>query len=301
MSVRSGPIPQEIRALSSPAIKNVLIATDFSQCAENAISTAAGVARRFGAAVHILHVLGREPRTAHPTATSTLQRQCEEALDRLRFLSRSEAFQHIVCHLIAQPGAVADVTAKLVDELGIDLVVLGTHGRRGLEHLVVGSAAQEIMRRANCAVMTVGPHVYERGIATGAIGSIVYATDFSTGSLRALEYAVAFARANCSRIIAFHAIPVPNAAIDSIMDMNEENRRVKEQLRQLVPSDINYEVAVCHGPAADMILDIAGKQRTDLIVMGAHAGGPASAHLPWATAHQVVSGAECPVLTVRAR
>lgn len=288
------------QCVSSPQIRKILLATDFSDCAESTISTAAAIARRFRSAIYILHVLPHERRLLRQKTSPAIGDQCEEALDRLRSVSQAEPLKDLLCHLIAEPGKVADVTVSVLERLGIDLIILGTHGRRGLQHLVVGSSAQEIMRRADCAVMTIGPHISGGGIATGAINAILYATDFSPGSLLALEYANYLARANGARIIAFHSIAVPSPSIDALMDMDEENRRVLNQLRELMPHDIVHEVAVSHGSAADGILDLAHRRRADLIVMGAHAGSSASAHLPWATAHQVVCEAECPVLTIRA-
>lgn len=74
-----------------------------------------------------------------------------------------------------------NVVSELVTEFKVDLIVLGTHGHGGLRHLVLGSVAEQIFRRAACPVLTVGPGAHD-GLAQGKLNTIVYATNFSPAS-----------------------------------------------------------------------------------------------------------------------
>lgn len=285
-----------VQALTDAKFKNLLIATDFSSCADSAMPIAAAIARQFQSKVHILHVLGRESTDFISKPGASKHRQCEQALEQLQILSHTEPFKDILCHLVVQPGDVADIVFELAVNLNIDLIVLGTHGRRGIKHLVMGSVAEQIMHRAMCAVLTIGPHMQSSGMARGAINSIVYATRFSPGSVHALDYAISFARAHPCRLIVFHGVPIE--AVGARTDLQELIRRTKKRLEDLIPKDIEHELVIGSSPAADGILQLATERGADLIVMGARSRALGEA--PWATTHRVVCGAECPVLTVRA-
>ena len=83
---------------------------------------------------------------------------------------------------------------ELIDRLHIDLIVLGTHGRGGIKKLVLGSVAEEIINRAPCAVLTVGPQVHARLTSEFKLRRILCATDLRAGSDRVLTYALSLAR-----------------------------------------------------------------------------------------------------------
>lgn len=198
-------------------------------------------------------------------------------------------------------GQVWEVLAALIQQHDIDLLVLGTRGRRGLKKLVLGSVAEQIFRQAACPVLTVGPHVAGDGMAEVKFARILFATDFSSGSLQALPYAVLLARTNSSHLILLHALAASTeVSWEAVIDGFAGKR---QQVANLVPAmqDVQPEVMVECGPAAETILKVATSRKADLIVMGAHRASIHSLapHLPWATASAVVAQACCPVLTVR--
>jgi nucleotide-binding universal stress UspA family protein len=216
------------------------------------------------------------------------------AMDNLR---RSEAFKDVLCTQSVERGEVLEVVFKLVSRLHADLVILGTHGRRGLKYVVLGSLAEQVFRHARCPVLTVGPLVHNRGVAEGRIDRILFATDLSPASLRALEYALYIARTSYAELILLHAIF--HLSEYPLLDLDEEVREVRRRLTDLVvKSGVDYQVAVGSGPATEVILAAAEESRADLVVMGAHHGGLASAHAPWAIMHEVVCRTPCPALIV---
>lgn len=286
-------------------LKNILFATDFSTCSEAAVPTARSLAVRFGATMHVLHVLPPEPRTEVPMDATPVaaDRQWHEVEQQMaQFLIRNP-LKGVTHEVIMERGPLWHVLEAVMREKEIDLIIVGTHGRRGLKKLVLGSAAEEIFRRARCPVLTVGPHMAKDGLEEGRIKSIVYATDFSGGSMQALPYALGLARENQARLTLVHALPtlqeMPPVELDQIAE------GCRERLLQLVPpvaqAACSAEATVRFGSAAEAILHEATDRHAELIVMGARraAIGVASAHLPWATAHRVVCEAPCPVLTVR--
>lgn len=282
---------------ASPKFLNVLFATDFSPCSEAALPYARAIAERYGSTIHLVHVYSSEPLVGPlgvPIEDVEIERTAAQT--RMDKFCECDAVKHTLHTVTLQKGVVSEVISQLVGDLGIDLIVLGTHGRRGVRHFVLGSVAEQIFRHATCPVMTVGPEAHD-GLSAGKIGSILYATDFSSGSQHAFSYALSLARSGKARLTLLHAIE--DELLISFGD--QAFSIVKSRLGQLMPegSGVDYSVIAECGPATDMILKAAKYAGADLIVMGARKGAAASAHSPWATAHRVVCCATCPVLTVR--
>jgi universal stress protein A len=134
----------------------ILHPTDFSDCSRWAASIAADLAQRHDALVLVLHVvetLGPENVT-YGEAVS--QRQPEGYRQRLDLdLRRSVPLPGVMVEYLLAEGDPATEIDRVARERGCDLIVLGTHGRKGLAHLLMGSVAEEVVRRALCPVLIV--------------------------------------------------------------------------------------------------------------------------------------------------
>lgn len=235
----------------------------------------------------------------------------------LKAMQASVFFSDVAHTATVERGEVWEVLASLVEEKKIDLIVVGTHGRRGLKKLVLGSTAEQVFRQARCPVLTIGPHASSLDMARAGIAPILFATDFSAGSQHALPYAVSLARANHSGLILLHAVPptvgVMPGSLEA-MTINVEcpaelvanaveaaRRRMEELISAQAIQELKPEIVIDCGEAVALILNTAESRRAGLIVMGAHRASlhSVAAHLPWATASSVVREAHCPVLTVR--
>jgi nucleotide-binding universal stress UspA family protein len=283
----------------TPTFQNILFATDFSPCSDAALLFARGLADRFGSTLHLVHVTdGPSPDGELGAEFPELKRPEREAHELLEKLAKSDALRGVQCTQTVTQGEVAHAIIHLSQDAHLDLIVLGTHGRHGLRHLILGSVAEQVFRNANCPVLTVGPQVSRRGLALGKVGAILFATDFSPASLHAFEYALPLARVHRAKVVLVHAVegnpPLLNFADDSMVS-------ARRRLGELVPPDTEVEtkVVVEAGPAAPVILRTASEATADLIVTGVHRRlGASGHHLPWATAHEVLCSACCPVLTV---
>jgi nucleotide-binding universal stress UspA family protein len=112
--------------------------------------------------------------------------------------------EFILCY-----GGVWEELQAIIFQKQVDLVVVGTHGRRGIENVPLGSVAERIFRDATCPVLTVGPYSYResRVDLTGEIRTYLFATDFGEASLRALPRAVSLANQTKARLILLHVLP----------------------------------------------------------------------------------------------
>ena len=282
------------------ALKNVLFTTDFSPVSETALFFAESVARRYGSKLTVTHVISPlETRMVPPEGWGA----CQQALDE----AASQQMDHLEQRLGALPhelviwhGLVDDVISELIEKTDADLLVMGTHGRSGVSRFLMGSVAEEVFRQAACPVLTIGPKVSAQAPHEAEFKEIIFATDLNPKSLAA-PYALSLAQEFQARLTVVHVAP-------QVADVETDSERIIEELHSLVPADAEMwcrpEYMFKFGTPAARILEVAAEKHADLIVLGVrsaagHVG--AATHAAAATAHSVVSCAECPVLTVRER
>jgi len=288
--------------VSRIAINTILFATDFSPVSERALLYAIAIAKRCKSRLLLTHaVLPLMPITAEAgtlllDSSPQYERLQTEAERRMNDLCASEALKAVPHEAIVRPGEVLDTISEIIRERDVELVILGTHGLAGLQRIIFGSLAEGILREITCPVMIVGPNVVP--LASEHFSRIVYATTFSDASLRALHYALLIAHADQANLTLLHILPKSEAAHG--MASEQLKRKYTDKLIDLVPLEGDFwlktETVVEFGVPSEEIVRIAGIQRADLIVMGAHPALTASTHLP-STAHYVLQHARCPVLT----
>jgi nucleotide-binding universal stress UspA family protein len=285
------------------ALRNILVATDFSPCAQSALLHGLNLALHYGSKLYTVNVLPHTPfvESAQPDPEA-VRRAMEK---NMRDFAKN--FQQIQHTELIEDGEVASVLARLVQDHHIDLIVLGTQGRTGLEKFLLGSVAEEVFRTAPCPVLTVGPHVSRRAIAS-RFQHILYATDFGTESVHALPHALSLAEEHDARLTLLHVVhedgvalsePVPGAM--PVMTPYELVSDGEKRLRELIPvhNSLRHqpEFMVQFGDAADTILRMA-RDEVDLIVLGAKQSWTLAKHLGGSVAYRLVCEASCPVLSV---
>ncbi len=211
-------------------------------------------------------------------------------------LIRSEAWKDVKHRELIEQGKIPEVLSRLVLKHGIDLIVIGTGGRRGLRKRLLGSVAEEVFRHAECPVLTVGPHV-TRWRTEGSLQHILFATDFGLEAAHALPYAISLAEKNRALLTLLHVAPQPGD------NPSEVAARTEKQLRALIPRGRRLwhepEYRVEFGSPAEAILRIAA-YTVDMIVLGVKRPGALTKYLGEGVAYRVVCEAPCRVLTVSA-
>jgi len=286
------------------SIKNIVFATDFSPAAEAALPYAIGLAQRYGASIHGLHV--RFPAT-YPVVGPEAMPQVMEAAEEQAKIESQQLHQMLagVPHEVSVgEGDIWPMISEIAGEKKADLIVVGTHGRTGVTRVLLGSVAEEIFRKATCPVLTVGPHVSKDTERRLEMKEILYATDFSTESLAALPFAVSLAQEHLARLTLLHVVSQPK--VGELVHAEQYAESTMRRLRALVPAEAESwcepNCRMEQGPEAEKILEVAVALGADLIVLGIHGttdGTGARTHLAESIAHRVVTQARCPVLTVR--
>ena len=288
------------------ALKNILFSTDFSSCSNAALPYALSIGRRFEAKLFVAHIMptAAEMFTAPdvwPTAFEEEEKKVKEYMDRME-----KQMQGLPHDMLTARGKVSDALAQIIDRHAIDLLVLGTRGRSGIGKLLLGSVAEDVLRRAACPVLSVGPDVSSEPGDEIRFRRILFATDFSDESLAALPYAISLAEEDQAQLSLLHVIEHPAAGI---VDLEAITASAMRRLKGLVPAEAepwcHAECLIEFGqqltPPAERILDVAADRDADLIVLGVrpvHGNFGLVTHLASTTAH-ILTQAACPVLTVR--
>jgi nucleotide-binding universal stress UspA family protein len=294
------------------SLKNILLATDFSGASEKAFNYAVAVARRYGSKIFLMHVMPAEsvsfiPEFQDQHRRGEVQRQLES------MASRSELNQ-IPHETVMRAGSVWSMVSAVIRQQDIELVVLGTHGRSGLKKLVLGSVGEEVVRRAGCPVLTVGPHIDASLAGAAVFERILFATDFHSASTKAFDYALYLANEQQAKLMLLHvmapaALPGPGQSFWNEPAITQWKNRVQANItgklrNLLLPVRLwsEPECVVSFDFIADGILKTAAARKADLIVMGAKRSPlvKVSVHSFGAISYEVIRRANCPVLTVSA-
>ena len=138
--------------------KHILVPTDLSEGADQALDYACDLARTLDAELHLLNVVGIPalgvPELGVALASTVIDQLVVENQTALQELARTRCTARLGQVLI-KAGDPRDMINQTARELGIDLIVMGTHGRRGITRALLGSVAETVVRSAPCAVLTV--------------------------------------------------------------------------------------------------------------------------------------------------
>ncbi len=298
MSTQLSPVAP----VTQVTVKNILFPTDFSEASEHALEYAKLLARRYGATIHAVHVFtpdlyGALPAEALSSAVVRMRRDVHERMDEMHH--KMDGLHHAT---FVSEGPLWTVVDHVIENQEIDLIVLGTSARTGVERLLLGSVAEEIFRRSPVPVLTVGPRARQAGEEVH-FNHILFATDLNGTNERAAQYAIALAQEYQSKLTLLHVID--DVKGEAATDLARVTTYFSEKLHALVPAEAELwcqpEVVIRCGKPADQILAVEQERPTDLIILGAkHSEHTlAATHFRWPTAAHVVHDADCPVLTVR--
>jgi nucleotide-binding universal stress UspA family protein len=299
-------------------IDRVLCPVDFSDCSQHALMHAAALARWYEATLTVLHVhrIGVPPAALAPgvgpvpfdVLVLTPVERARLVADLQRFTATTGTSGVTVEFKIAEGPTVTSICDEAAAGRA-DVMVVGTHGRSGVERLVLGSIAEKLLRKAPCSVLAVPPAAAAPP-APRLFSSIVVATDFSESSDRALQYAFSLAQEADADLTVLHVVDAPQTAgewvYDSI-DMSHLVTAMTEQARarlaEAIPASVRDWCRVRErleeGRPFRQIVRVAEEQHAGLIVVGVHSSGPVERFFVGSTANQVVRHAPCPVLCVR--
>lgn len=291
------------------ALTRILYATDLSSASMPAWRMSQALARATKAQVVVLHVMPTLPIPMEGYFDArTYQRLMDEGRSEaeadLKALAEDRIDPALRVEVRLESGGIAHRILEVAE--GADLIVVGTHGRTGLNRLLLGSVAEQVLALATCAVVTVRPLPGLRALS-GPHARLVFPTDFSPACAKAWPWARALAVALNAEVDLVHV--TYEVAPDWYGDPGLV-ARASEAMRQVARESAERFIATCglpadrvhvhitHGVATDRIVHWAQARKADLIVLGTHGRTGIFRLALGSVTRGVLHAAPCPVLTV---
>jgi nucleotide-binding universal stress UspA family protein len=296
-------------------LENILVPVDFSQPASKAIRYGMSLAIQFRARLVLAHVV---PSLAmfdygFPERIQELEKLAfESARKSLDESIPADCRNLVKIDSIIKGGDVREELLRIIHDEKIDLVVMGSHGRRNIERFFLGSTTEHILRKVPVPVLTVsritpGHEIHAPGPVP--VRRIVYAADLSESAEIGLQYSAELARAFGAELELVHVIDpietgqwgieVPGALpfdISAILEIARE--RLQEIVEGAEIDDLKVKISVVEGLPHNTIIRFADEVNADLIVQNLKSKGVLERVMLGATAERVIRASHIPVLSI---
>jgi nucleotide-binding universal stress UspA family protein len=294
-------------------IKLILCPIDFSEFSVSAYQHALSVAEHYRAKLVAQHIveLWRHP-AADFVASAGLYEEYSQALresgkEQLQEFVKKHTNDEIQPELVVQTGVAADSILSFAQLQKADVIVMGTHGRRGFDRLMLGSVTDRVMRTAPCPVL-VASKPPQGSVAVGKerghvhhLSRILFCADFSENSEGALKYAISATAEYDAELTLLHVVEgVPSQA-----ETEEAMAAAAERLDKLIPLEgrktLKIKTAVRIGKPYAQIIQLALETQIDLVTMGVRGRGALDVAVFGSTTYRVMQLGSCPVLAVHSQ
>lgn len=288
-----------VRSGTSLSFKNILFLTDFSHASAGALAYSLAFARQFKAKLFPAHVM--DPMLPELGSVPSEQAINYQEEQKHRQLSRMVEYNGISFQPLLSRCDFEVAMSHWIAEHGIDLIVVGTHGRSRVQRFLLGSTSEVVLHNSPCPVLTIGPHVDVPRVFSLRLDNILFAAELGAQSKHAIDYALALATERYAQLTLLHVLPEESR---NYPDRTRVLRFAMDELQCLLPTDASScckaELAVDAGDPAERIVQHASNEKADLIVMGLATNSDFSAKGSSGVTCRVAAAAPCPVLSVPA-
>jgi nucleotide-binding universal stress UspA family protein len=303
-------------------LNRIVCPVDFSDCSRHAFDHAVAIARWYEAELAVLHVFtDRQPVDMIPTLAGPslrtpvrpgLGRQQEVAREVHRFVKGSDIEGVDVEEMVQEaPDIATEILARGAVRKA-DLLVLGSHGRSGVQRILLGSVTERVLRTSEIPTLVIPARADHVSFGHAApFKRILCPIDFSSSALDALSLAMALAEEGDADLTILHVVDTPPELVDAAMVSGaavadicaKAEASCRRRMESLVPESVRsyctVDGVVANGRPSTEILRLAHEGRADLIVMGVHDRGAIDLMVFGSKTHEVIRSSQCPVLTVR--
>lgn len=288
-------------------IKNILCPVDFSEFSEKAFDYACSLAKRYEARLYVQHIIPPLTDYYGQVPAGWCQQYHKESRekseDELRKLIGRAAFNGFRPQFVVEVGSPAQSILQFSERESIDLIVMGTHGFKGMDRLVMGSVTEKVLRKAHCPVLAVRKPLHDfvapkQKDDCVKLRKILLATDFSDTGQRAFAYALSLAMEYNAELTLLHVLEeVPRDE-----ELATVTARLSHKLEALVPADApnwcTIKSAIRVGKPYQEIVQLALESQADLIVLGVRGRSAPDLAVFGSTTYRVLQLGSAPVLAV---
>lgn len=293
-------------------IQRIVVPTDFSEDAHEALRYAAVLARDAGAMLSVVHIVETFPFVAERNrhdVQSLVEREMQAAREHVQRDIEPFVAQQILIEPVVLTGKAKRELLRFVQHHDADLVVLGTHGHSLIERMIWGSVTEHLMRTSPCPTLTINTALTRR--SAEHLQHILVPTDFSRHAERAWQYALALAKTRSSTLHLVHVLEpvlmVNEFAAVPMEDDEERDAKARAGAEDLFEPfvaeaeelGVAVETAVLKGYTDIELAVYMRHNAIDLVCLGAHGKRGFEKFLLGSTTARVLKASLCPVLVVR--
>jgi len=287
--------------------ERILCPVDFSESSAKACEYAFSLAKHYQAKLFLEHVVQpltvAYPYYAVPMLPGDMYFDLDsEAQKHLQEFANGCRRDGVQPELFVHKGLLPEGILASAHRNDVDLIVVGTHGRQGLDRWTLGSVTEKVLRKARCPVLAVRKPAHdfvtsEEGADPVQLRKILFCTDFSDRAHHALAYAFSLAMEYNAELTLLHVLDSSSA-----MDLEAEMAAATQQLEQPIPPDVrnwwSIKTVVRIGRPYQEIIQLAFETQTDLVIMGVRGKGALDLALFGSTTQRVLQLGSCPILAV---
>jgi len=273
-------------------MKKILVPTDFSQEAENALKVAAQIAKKHGSEIYLLHMLEIPMQeidavNAHVEVPEVMFFM-KMAHKKFEEIMESDYLKGITVHEIVKPEATFNSVVEICHEQGAEIIIMGSHGASGFKEMFVGSNAEKVVRMSDIPVLVIKNEHEEF-----SIDDLVFASDFKNDSKETYRQATEFATAFDAQI---HLLMVNTAG--NFTTTKKANERINAFIEGYTFK--NYTVNIYNDESVEKgILNFSKDIDADLIGISTHGRQGIAHFFNGSISEDLVNHAKRPVITFK--
>jgi nucleotide-binding universal stress UspA family protein len=289
-------------------IERILCPIDFSESSVLAYDYAESIAWHYKATLLLQHVVDSltpyYPYHAFPDAYDEICRKLRaEAVQQLQEFAKTHNRRGVQTQCTVQDGDVTDLILEVAGHRAVNLIVMGTHGLRGIDHLTLGSVTEKVLRKARCPVLAVCKPAHHFAAQAGVpelveLQRILYCTDFSEHSEQAWDHAVSLAVEYHAELTVLHVLEDIPGSSDVEDEIAKALERLEKQISPWAQKNVVTKPVVRIGKAYQQIIQLALESQTDLVIMGVRGRHALDLAVFGSTTYRVVQSGPCPALVV---
>jgi nucleotide-binding universal stress UspA family protein len=288
-------------------LKSMLCPIDFSDFSVAAYQYALSLAEYYKAKIVALHIveLRKFPFADYAAQEADYAKfssaLCEGGEVQLqRFVKQYSA--GLQPELVVHQGNAPRCILSVAQKENIEVIVMGTHGRRGFDRLVLGSTTDRVLRKAACPVLVVSDSSHN-ALGTGPDGHhrlrrILYCTDFSNNSERARSYAISLAEEYGAELVLLHVAESSSNVARAEEIIAEHTQELDKLVSEAERKSLKVRSAVKFGKPYEEIVRHATEAQANLIIMTARGGDAVDRAVFGSTTYRVIQLGPCPVLAI---
>jgi nucleotide-binding universal stress UspA family protein len=290
-------------------VKRILCPVDFSEFSIRAFRHALSLAEHYRAGLIAQHVveLWRHPESSFAASAQLYDEFCESlragGREQLQEFAKNHSHNEVKTDLIVSDGMAPDAILSVAQEQKAELIVMGTHGLRGFDRLMLGSVTERVMRRSVCPVQVV--RELPRDLAAAGqeqpyihrLDRVLACTDFSADSERALDYAISAAAEYDAELTLLHVLERNPGSKHTEQAIADATAQLEKVLPPETRKSVKVKTAVRIGKPYEQIIQFAQDAQIDVVMMGVRGRGALDLAIFGSTAYRVMQLGPCPVLT----